>query len=124
VSDIHCITTVEWRNRAGSLVCTTQTDTTVDPRLVARGTVTHCSRDFKPVSGIPTCDKPCPLVEGENPPLLEGNATVIGDPNCTDKIAVDARVYFTAITNDMMNEIIMSAHNPKIFKLNMDGAVE
>lgn len=120
-SDIPCITTVEWRDKSGSLVCTTQTNTTVDPRLVARGTVTHCSRDFKPVSGIPKCDKACPLT-GEA--KLEGNATVIGDPNCTGKIAVDARVYFTAVTSDLMNEVILSAHHPKIFKLNMTGGVE
>jgi hypothetical protein len=55
---------------------------------------------------------------------LEGNATVIGDPNCTGKIAVDARVYFTAVTSNLMNEIILSAHNPKIYNLNMAGGVE
>jgi hypothetical protein len=122
-SDVQCVSTVEWRDKTGSLVCTTQTDTTVDPRLIAKGTVTHCSRDFKPVSGTPKCDKACSLGEGETLPI-EGNATVIGDPNCTDRIAVDARVYFTAVTSDMMNEVILSAHSPKIFKLNTAGTVE
>jgi hypothetical protein len=121
VSDLQCVTTVEWRNKLGSLVCTTQTDTTVDPRLVARGTVTHCSRDFNPVSGIPKCDKVCTLTGGDK---LEGNATVIGDPNCTGKIAVDAKVYFTAVNSAMTNEIILSAHNPKIYKLDAAGNLE
>jgi hypothetical protein len=97
----------------------------MDPRLVGRGTVTHCSRDFKPVSGTPKCNIPCELALGEGENLTtEGNATVIGDPNCIDKITVDARVYFTALTSDMMNEIILSAHSPQIFKLNTAGTIE
>ncbi len=128
VSNSQCSTKVEWRNKSGSLVCTSETNTTVDPRLGAGGTVTHCSRAFEPFSTIPECDQACVFM-GNN--ILEGSATVFIDTNCEGRVAVDSRTYFTAVSEVVSvvdptrnKEIILSAHNPKIYKLNMTGGVE
>ena len=128
ISDNQCATKVEWRNKSGALACTSETNTTVDPRLVAGGTLTHCSRAFEPFSPIPQCDQPCDSIE---PDVLEGSATVFIDTNCEGFVVIDARVYYTSVSAvptelaPLVNkEIVLSAHSPTIVKLSATGTIE
>jgi len=97
-----CVTSVDWRFGFGSTTCTTTLS------LGPAQTGEHCSRGLP--GAIASCNATCsPALT-----LIEGNA-VIGSTNVTgcDRIAVDARIYYTTGATDTA---VSAVSNPNIVK--------